>query len=72
MSRNAVINTGIRLNRHGDGSLTKKFSLSGPELSEVHSVISEASKQPVLQIDPTALVCRDADDDKILACAHKG
>ncbi len=51
--------------------LIKKFSLSGSEISEVHSVKSEASKELVLQIDPIAPVCRDADDDKILACAHK-
>ena len=51
--------------------LTKKFSLSSSEISEVHSVISEASKELLLQIDPVAPLCRDADDDKILACAHK-
>ncbi len=51
--------------------LTNKFSLSSSEISEVHSVISEASKELVIQIDPIAPVCRDADDDKILACAHK-
>lgn len=51
--------------------LIKKFSLSNSEASEVHSVISEASKELVLQIDPIAPVCKDADDDKILACARK-
>jgi len=51
--------------------LRKKFSLSGSEVSEVRAVITEALKEPVLQIDPVAPVCRDPDDDKILACAHK-
>jgi len=50
--------------------LVRQFSLSRSEISEVHSVISEASKELVLQIDPIAPVCRDADDGKILACAH--
>jgi uncharacterized protein len=50
--------------------LRKKFSLSQSELSGVRKILAEATKEVFLKVNPIAPVCRDPDDDKILACAR--
>ena len=50
--------------------LLRKFSLSTSEVSEVLSIVTEASKEILQEIAPVEPVSRDPDDDKILACAQ--
>jgi putative PIN family toxin of toxin-antitoxin system len=51
--------------------LHKKFSLSQSEISDVNTVLREATREIIQQIHSIKSVCRDPDDDKILACAYK-
>jgi putative PIN family toxin of toxin-antitoxin system len=51
--------------------LRKKFSLSQSEISDVRKVLAEATKEVRQMVNPIAPVCRDPDDDRILACAHE-
>jgi putative PIN family toxin of toxin-antitoxin system len=53
-----------------EGVLRNKFSLSPSEVSEVHTLLAEAAREIVKQISPITPLCRDPDDDKILACAQ--
>lgn len=49
--------------------LIKKFALSQQEITDVRAVLTEATKEIVRQVGPIEPVCRDRDDNKILACA---
>ena len=49
--------------------LRKKFALSESETSDVRRVLVEATKEVCQKVEPIAPVCRDPDDDRILACA---
>ena len=51
--------------------LRKKFSLSQSEISDVRKVLAEATKEVRQKVNPIAPVCRDPDDDRILACARQ-
>jgi uncharacterized protein len=51
--------------------LRNKFSLSQSEMSDVRKVLAEATKEVRQKVNPIAPVCRDPDDDKILACAQQ-
>jgi uncharacterized protein len=50
--------------------LHKKFRLSSAEVSEVSAIVTEAAREILRETDPITPVCRDADDDAILACAR--
>jgi uncharacterized protein len=50
-------------------NLRKKFSLSSSEIIDTHTVLIEAAKEIIQKVSPIAPVCRDPEDDKILACA---
>ena len=52
-------------------TLRKKFLLSQSELSEVRKVLAEAAKVALKKVNPIAPVCRDPDEDRILACARE-
>jgi putative PIN family toxin of toxin-antitoxin system len=52
-----------------EGELLRKFSLSQSELSDVRNLLAEAIKEVRQEVDRIKPVCRDPDDDKILACA---
>lgn len=52
-----------------EGVLLRKFSLSQSELTDVRTLLAEATDQIYLEVDPIEPVSRDPDDDKILACA---
>ncbi|MBP7529204.1 MAG: putative toxin-antitoxin system toxin component, PIN family [Syntrophorhabdaceae bacterium] len=52
-----------------EGVLLRKFSLSQSELTDVRTLLAEATNQICLEVDPIEPVSRDPDDDKILACA---
>lgn len=49
--------------------LGKKFGLSRQEIYDVRAVLSEATKEIIRKVNPIDPVCRDKDDNKILACA---
>jgi len=50
--------------------LRNKFSLSRSELSDVRKVLAEAARETGRLVGPIQPICRDPDDDNILACAH--
>ena len=49
--------------------LKKKFAASPHETSEALILLSEAAREIRARIDSITPVCRDSDDDLILACA---
>lgn len=57
--------------RELDRVLGKKLSLTQSEISDVHAVLLEAVKEVQEKTEPIEPVCRDADDDRILACARQ-
>jgi putative PIN family toxin of toxin-antitoxin system len=50
--------------------LKKKFTASPRETPEVLVILSEAAQDVLEQTDSITPVCRDSDDDLILACAR--
>jgi putative PIN family toxin of toxin-antitoxin system len=50
--------------------LKKKFTASPRETSEALVILSEAAQDVLEQTDSITPVCRDSDDDLILACAR--
>ena len=50
--------------------LKKKFAASPHEMSEALIILSEAAQDILGQTDSIAPICRDPDDDLILACAR--
>jgi uncharacterized protein len=51
--------------------LHRKFSVSQSEISDVEKVLAEATKEVCQPVNPIEPVCRDPDDDRILACAQQ-
>jgi len=49
--------------------LKKKFATSPHETSEALTILSEATQEILEQPDSITPICRDSDDDLILACA---
>ena len=49
--------------------LKKKFATSPHETSEALTILSEATQEILGQTDLITPICRDSDDDLILACA---
>ncbi len=49
--------------------LKKKFATSPHETSEALTILSEATQEILGQTDSITPICRDSDDDLILACA---
>jgi uncharacterized protein len=50
--------------------LQKKFATSPHETSEALNILSEATREILGQTDSITPICRDSDDDLILACAR--
>lgn len=55
--------------REFEKMLRKKFALSRQEISDVRAILAEATKAIIRQVNPIEPICRDGDDNKILACA---
>ncbi len=51
--------------------MRRKFKLSSSEISAVITLLKDAASEILQNVDPIKPVCRDVDDDKILACAGK-
>lgn len=54
-----------------DRNLRKKFALTPSELSQARTILLGAAAQTVPKVDPINPVCRDPEDDKILALAKQ-
>jgi putative PIN family toxin of toxin-antitoxin system len=52
-----------------EGVLLRKFSLSRSELTDVRTLLAEATDEMCAEVDPIEPVSRDPDDDRVLACA---
>ena len=55
--------------REFEGILKKKFKLSSNDLYEITSIISEAASEILDHLIPVPRICRDPNDDIIIACA---
>lgn len=49
--------------------LKNKFKLSSPDISEITSLVEEAATEIIHKPDPIKNICRDPNDDFIIACA---
>ena len=51
------------------GILTKKFKLSSSDLSEITTIVTEAASEILHQTGSLERICRDPNDDMVIACA---
>lgn len=52
-------------------NLRKKFALTPSEINQVRSVLLEAAAETIPEVSPIPPICRDPEDDKILALAKQ-
>jgi putative PIN family toxin of toxin-antitoxin system len=55
--------------REFEGILKKKFKLSSNDLYEITSIVSEAASEILDHLSSFPRICRDPNDDMIIACA---
>jgi putative PIN family toxin of toxin-antitoxin system len=55
--------------REFKGILTKRFKVSSSDVSEITSIIIEASSEILHKAASSPRICRDPNDDMIIACA---
>jgi len=55
--------------REFEGIMTKKFKLSSSDISETSDIVAEAAYEILHELHPISGICRDPNDDKIIACA---
>ena len=55
--------------REFEGILTKKFKLASTDISEISAIVSEAASEILHKLGPIPNICRDPNDDMIIACA---
>lgn len=55
--------------REFEGSLVKKFKLTSTDISEISAIVSEAASEILHKLNPIPNICRDPNDDMIIACA---
>ena len=55
--------------REFEGILKKKFKLTIADISEISAIVSEAASEILHELNPIPSICRDPNDDMILACA---
>lgn len=51
------------------GILTKKFKLSSSDISEITTIVTEAASEILHQTASLGRICRDLNDDMVIACA---
>ena len=51
------------------GILTKKFKLSSSDISEITTIVTEADSEILHQTGSIERICRDPNDDMVIACA---
>ena len=52
-----------------EGILRKKFKLTSTDISEISAIVSEAASEILHKLGPVPNICRDPNDDVIIACA---
>jgi len=55
--------------REFEGILIKKFKLTSTDISEISAIVSEAASEILHKLGPIPNICRDPNDDIIIACA---
>ena len=55
--------------REFEGILKKKFRLTSTDISEILSIVSEAAPEILHKLSPIPNICRDPNDDMVIACA---
>ena len=55
--------------REFEGILMKKFKLTSIDISEISTIVSEAASEILHKLSPVPNICRDPNDDMIIACA---
>jgi len=55
--------------REFEGILIKKFKLTSTDISEISAILSEAASEILHKLGPIPNICRDPNDDMIIACA---
>jgi uncharacterized protein len=55
--------------REFKGILTKKFKISSSDISEITDIITEAASGILHKVSSAPRICRDPNDDMIIACA---
>ena len=54
--------------REFEGILIKKFKLTSTDISEISDIVSEAASEILHELGPIPNICRDPNDDMIIAC----
>ena len=55
--------------REFEGILRTKFKLTSTDITEISAIVSEAASEILHKLGPVPNICRDPDDDMIIACA---
>ncbi|MEN6321179.1 MAG: putative toxin-antitoxin system toxin component, PIN family [Syntrophaceae bacterium] len=55
--------------REFEGILVKKFKLTSTDISEISAIVSDAASEILHKLGPIPKICRDPNDDMIIACA---
>jgi uncharacterized protein len=55
--------------REFEGILIKKFKLTSTDISEISAIVSEAASEILHKLNPVPNICRDPNDDMMIACA---
>ena len=55
--------------RELESILRKKFKLTSTDISEISALVSEAASEILHKLGPVPNICRDPNDDMIIACA---
>ena len=55
--------------REFEGILIKKFKLTSTDISEISAIVSEAASGILHKLNPIPNICRDPNDDMMIACA---
>lgn len=55
--------------REFEGILIKKFKLTSTYISEISAIVSEAASEILNKLNHIPNICRDQNDDMIIACA---
>jgi putative PIN family toxin of toxin-antitoxin system len=55
--------------REFEGILIKKFKLTPTDIYEILPIVSEAASEILHKLGPISNICRDPNDDMIIACA---
>jgi putative PIN family toxin of toxin-antitoxin system len=52
-----------------EGILRKKFKITPADVSEISAIVSEAASEIIHDLSPVPSICRDPEDNIIIACA---